>query len=164
MRDANGGADLVYAGAMKVVSLPPPVDCAAILPGFDFADAFGVLAPAGVDAPEAARRAFAHPPQWAAMLLALRDRLVAPFGLKPAPATGFPVISERPDQVVMGFDDRHLDFRIVVTLASGMACVTTIVRRHNLGGRLYLAAIMPLHRLIARAFVAKIVIPLKTPG
>jgi hypothetical protein len=149
---------------MKIISLPPPVDCATFLPGFDFADAYGVLAPVGLDAPEAARRAFAHAPQWAAMLIDLRNRLVAPFGLKSAPATGFPVISERPDQVVMGFDDRHLDFRIIVTVASGVASVTTIVRRHNLGGRLYLAAIMPFHRLIARAFVAKIAVPLKAKG
>ncbi len=31
----------------------------------------------------------------------------------------------------MGFDDRHLDFRIVVTVAAGVATLTTIVRRRN---------------------------------
>lgn len=141
---------------MNVLSVPPPVDCAAFLPGFDFADAYATPAPPGVDAVEATRRAFARPPRWAAVLMDLRDRVVAPFGLKPAPSTGFPVISESPEQVVMGFDDRHLDFRIVVTVNAGTATVTTIVCRHNLLGRLYLAAIMPFHRRIAAAFTAKI--------
>ena len=138
--------------------LVPPVDCAAILPDYDydFADAYAVAVPATMDAIEASRRAFAQIPRWAAMLMQTRDRLVAPFGLKPAPSTGFPVISETPERVVMGFDDHHLDFRIVVTVAAEQAKVTTIVRRHNLAGRLYLAAIMPFHRLIASAMTAKI--------
>ncbi len=141
---------------MKASAVKAPVDCAAFLPGYDFADAYAAPAPAGVDAIEAARRAFAQAPRWAAALMNLRDRLVAPFGLKPAPSTGFPIISQSPEQVVMGFDDRHLDFRIVVTVAGGMATVTTIVRRHNFLGRLYLAAVLPFHRMIAPAFAAKI--------
>lgn len=141
---------------MKVVSVPPPVDCDALLPGHDFADAYAVAIPADIDAAQAARRAFANAPRWAATLMALRDRLVGPFGLKPAPSTGFPVITESPERVVMGFDDRHLDFRIVVTVAGGVATLTTIVRRHKALGRAYLLAIMPFHRLIARAFAAHI--------
>jgi hypothetical protein len=140
----------------EVVSVAPPVDCAALLPGYDFADAYAATVSTGVDAPEAARRAFANTPGWAAALMALRDRLVAPFGLKPAPATGFPVISQTSDCVVLGFDDRHLDFRVVVTVADKTAILTTVVRRHNWLGRAYLAAIMPFHRLIARAFAARI--------
>lgn len=136
--------------------VPPPVDCDAYLPGHDFADAYAVAAPPGVNAPEAVRRAFARPPRWAALLMEARDRIVAPFGLTPAPSTGFPVISETPDIVVMGFDDRHLDFRIVVTVKDRVATVTTIVRRHNLAGRLYLAVVLPFHRLIVPAFVARI--------
>ncbi len=143
-------------GMKKTRSVSPPIDCGAFLPGYDFSDAFAVAAPPGVDAPEAVRRAFARPPRWAAFLMEARDRIVAPFGLRPAPSTGFPVISETPDIVVMGFDDRHLDFRIVVTVMAGVATVTTIVRRHNLAGRIYLAAVLPFHRLIAPAFVERI--------
>jgi hypothetical protein len=88
--------------------------------------------------------------------MALRDSLVAPFGLKPAPRGGFPLIAESPERVVMGFDDRHLDFRIVVTVAGGIATLTTIVRRRNALGRLYLAAIMPFHRLIAASAAARL--------
>jgi hypothetical protein len=61
----------------------------------------------------------------------------------------FPVVGQSPDRVVLGFDDRHLDFRIVVALAGGWATLTTAVRWHNAFGRAYLAAVMPFHRVIA---------------
>jgi hypothetical protein len=48
---------------MKVLSVAPPIDCGSILPGYDFADAYAAPVPAGVDAPEAARRAFAKLPR-----------------------------------------------------------------------------------------------------
>lgn len=140
----------------KASSVPPPLDCGKILPRHDFADAFRVDNAKNLDAPEATRRAFSNAPTWAARLMALRDRIVAPFGLKPAPASGFPVISETPGQVVLGFDDRHLDFRIVVSADQNFITLTTIVRRHNLLGRAYLAAIMPFHRKIAAAFAEAI--------
>jgi hypothetical protein len=160
MPGKSGGGDfssrLSYSRGMKVVSVSPPVDCDSLLPGHDFADAYAVAIPEGMNAAEATRRAFANAPRWAVNLMALRDRLVRPFGLKPAPSTGFPVISESPERMVMGFDDRHLDFRIVVTVAGGVATLTTIVRRHNALGRAYLRAILPFHRRIVRAFAAHI--------
>jgi hypothetical protein len=70
-------------------------------------------------------------------------------GLKPAPAGGFPVVSRSTDEVVLGFDDRHLDFRIVAVVDGGFVTLTTVVRWHNAWGRAYLAAIMPFHRAIA---------------
>jgi hypothetical protein len=63
------------------------------------------------------------------------------------------VISEADDEVVLGFDDKHLDFRIVVAVAGGFATVTTIVRWHNAWGRAYLTAIMPFHRAIAARMI-----------
>jgi hypothetical protein len=120
-----------------------------LLPGYQFADAFQVPAPAGVDAIEAARLAFAHRPLWIRSLMDLRNRLGRVVGLKPAPAGGFPVLRQSADEVVMGFDDRHLDFRVVVAVAGGTATLTTVVRWHNAWGRAYLRLIMPFHRTIA---------------
>ncbi|MBB4196548.1 hypothetical protein CCR94_15395 [Rhodoblastus sphagnicola] len=139
----------------RAVCVAPPAACGAALPGHDFADCYEIAVAPDLDAPEAVRRIFANPPRWAAMLMDLRDALVGPFGLKPAPSTGFPVISERPDEVVLGFDDTHLDFRIVARVAGGRATLTTLVRRHNIWGRLYLAAVTPFHRRIARAFAER---------
>ncbi|MEP6504517.1 MAG: DUF2867 domain-containing protein [Betaproteobacteria bacterium] len=137
-------------------SATPTTPCAdgeRILPGHQFADAFKVPAPRGVDAIEATRLAFSRPPAWIRALMGLRNRLGRFVGLKPAPASGFPVLRQSADQVVMGFDDRHLDFRVVVAVGGGFASVTTLVRWHNGWGRAYLAAIMPFHRAIAARMI-----------
>jgi hypothetical protein len=131
----------------------PCIDSERILPGYQFADAYKVPAPRGIDAIEATRQAFAHGPRWIRALLGLRNRLGRLVGLRPAPASGFPVIRQAPDEVLMGFDDKHLDFRIVATVNGGFVTLTTIVRWHNAWGRAYLAAIMPFHRAIAARMI-----------
>ena len=140
------------------VNLPHPA-----LPGADWGDCFETMvAETGLPAATAARRAFEHMPAWAKGLMALRNMLVRPFGLKGDPeaaAAGkprvgmFPVISEQPDEIVLGFDDRHLDFRIVVATEAAenqrtAVRLMTLVKRHNLFGRVYLATIMRFHKLI----------------
>jgi hypothetical protein len=72
----------------------------------------------------------------------------------------FPVLSETPKRLVAGFNDRHLDFRVVVDVVpvgSGQqVTMTTLVLTHNLLGRVYLAVIMPFHRLIARVMLRQV--------
>ena len=94
---------------------------------------------------------------------------MAPFGLKTSgageKAAGgligiFPVLSETPDRLVAGFDDHHLDFRVVVdVVAAGQGqqvTATTLVRTHNFLGRAYLAIILPFHRLVVRALLRQV--------
>lgn len=99
--------------------------------------------------------------------MALRNTIVGLFGLKGAgtltgASGGFPVVSESPDQIVLGFDDRHLDFRIVLDVSSAggvqHASVTTLVDRHNLAGRVYIVAVTPFHRLIVRTMLRKLAV------
>ena len=146
-----------YSRAMPnrqtAIPAPPCADAERVLPGHQFADAYKVVAPRGMDAIEATRLAFAHGPAWVRALMSLRNRLGRLVGLKPAPSRGFPVVSESPSEVVLGFDDKHLDFRIIVEVGGGFATVTTVVRWHNLWGRAYLAAIMPFHRAIAARMI-----------
>jgi len=58
-----------------------------------------------------------------------------------------------------GFNDKHLDFRLVVDVApDGPArsiTATTLVLTHNWLGRAYLAVILPFHRLIVPAMLRK---------
>jgi len=142
----------------RPIAIPatPCADGERLLPGHQFADAYKVRAPRGVDAVEATRLAFARGPSWIRALLGLRNGLGRLVGLKPARSGGFPVIRETPDEVVLGFDDRHLDFRIVVTVADGFATVSTLVRWHNAWGRMYLAAILPFHRAIAARMIESV--------
>jgi len=155
---------------MRVSAVEPTIDPDALLPGAQFVDAFSIAVDdATLDARRAAEKMMARGPRWIAALLNLRNRLVAPFGLKTPVATGtgvtdiigiFPVISETPDRLVVGLDDRHLDFRVVVdviTEANGRrVTATTLVLTHNLLGRAYLAIILPFHRIIARTMMRQV--------
>jgi hypothetical protein len=157
---------------MKIMEVTPEVDSSALLAGAQFSDAYSVTVDGNaLDARRAAEKMLARGPRWIEMLLALRNRLVAPLGLKtPDPTrTGgtdsigiFPVVSETPNRLVAGFNDHHLDFRVVVdvvTSARGQ-CVTatTLVLTHNLLGRSYLAIILPFHRLVVRSMMRQIAI------
>src|ERR1700761_3648661 len=144
---------------MMIREIEPDVDRERVLAGAQFADAFRVTVPnASLDARSAAERIFSKSPRWVQMLLDLRHAMVTPLGLKTsaaheAKAGGmvgmFPVLSETPQQLIAGFDDRHLDFRVVVDVAQvdgspdQEVTATTLVLTHNRLGRAYLTAIMP---------------------
>jgi len=155
---------------MKVHEVAPNVDTAVWLAGAQFADAFRIAVDGPpLDARIAAQRMMGRSPRWVEALLSLRNALVAPFGLKTSGAGEkaargligiFPVLSETPDRLVAGFDDHHLDFRVVVDVeASGQAqqvTATTLVLTHNWLGRAYLAIIMPFHRLVVRSLLRQV--------
>ena len=70
------------------------------------------------------------------------------------------MVSQTPDRLVAGFNDKHLDFRSWWTwrpqAQSQSVTATTLVLTHNLLGRAYLAIIMPFHRLIVRALLRQV--------
>lgn len=101
-------------------------------------------------------------PVWADALVLLRKFVTAPFGLKQSGPEDldrvgpFPIESETVSELIAGFDDKHLDFRVSVFSREGQVHLATWVHRHNLGGRLYLALIMPFHILIARDALTRV--------
>jgi hypothetical protein len=155
---------------MTVIEIAPDVDRAALLAGAQFVDAYSIVVDRGaLDARQAAERMITRQPRWAEALLTLRNILVQPFGLKTSGASGtapremigiFPIVSETPDRLVAGFNDSHLDFRVVVDVATAgdrqQVTATTLVLTHNWLGRSYLALILPFHRLIVRAMLRRI--------
>jgi hypothetical protein len=95
--------------------------------------------------------------------------IVAPFGLKTTRSARhadmdkvgfFPVLSETPERLVAGFNDNHLDFRVVVDIATTSGgqriTATTIVRMHNWLGRTYLTLITPFHRMVVRSMLKQV--------
>ena len=156
-----------------VREVTPEVDAESVLAGAQFIDTFRVeIGAATVNAREACTRMVLHGPRWIDALTRLRNILVTPFGLKKsgegAPAPGgliglFPVLSETPERLVAGFDDSHLDFRIVVEVAGEAVLrhvtLTTLVRTNNLLGRTYLAFITPFHKLVARSMMGRLAEP-----
>ncbi len=139
------------------------------LPGASFTDRFAIVVTGqSLDAATSASRAFGRRPAWIGALMGLRDLLVRPFGLKTRDADlelerkgMFPVLSQSKTRMVLGLDDRHLDFRLLVEvseLGEGRQEVSaaTLVRPHNLLGRAYLCAVMPFHKIIVPAMLAQV--------
>jgi hypothetical protein len=155
---------------MTVREVTPAVDTGALLTGAQFADAFRVeIGDRNLDARQAAERMMARQPRWAEALVSLRNLLVAPLGLRtsgaglvpPKDMIGiFPVVSQTPDRLIAGFNDHHLDFRVVIDVTEPgdvrQVTATTLVKTHNWFGRTYLAIIMPFHRLIVPALLRQV--------
>ena len=123
----------------------------------DFLDCYSVAST--LSPREAATRGLALP-RWAAALLRLRNTLVRPFGLKTGEPDKpiFPTCHESDTELILGTDDKHLNFRIGLYRQEGRIYMSTWVRPHNLWGRAYLRLVMPFHILISRGAVARMAI------
>lgn len=157
---------------VSLVTLPPASCVSHFYASTDLADAFAIRLPPGTSSdPETlARFIFAQQPHWVGRLMGLRDFLVARLGLKTAarlqdpsasgghPRVGiFRIYEMRPHEIVLGEDDKHLDFRLSVlheTLpgaGAGRIVLSTVVQCHNRLGRLYILLIAPFHRAVVQA-------------
>ncbi len=149
----------------------PFVDPDRVLPGAQFADSYALTVHGlSLDAVSATKRAMGRTPGWIAWLMAVRNLAVKPFRLKteldrtvrPCKTIGwFPVIGQSASEVVLGLDDRHLDFRILIEvtdLGTGKQEITasTAVKTHNLIGKVYLAIVKPFHRIIVPVMLAQV--------
>lgn len=125
----------------------------------DFLDCYCVEA---TMSPREAAQVITSFPGWAQFLLTIRRMVTAPFGLSnDGPESDdkvgiFPVESETGYELIAGFDDKHLNFRVSVISQEGRVFLATWVHTHNLGGKLYLNAILPFHVLIARDSLARV--------
>ena len=157
---------------VETVAVPAQSSVAAVYASTNLADAYEVRLPAGTSAdPDVLWRfVMAHQPPWIGWLTGLRDTLVARLGLKtardlaalPDAVKGdriafFKVYGRSASEIVLGEDDRHLDFRLSVLRGpdvsptlGGRLTVSTVVHCHNLLGRAYIGVIAPFHRLVVK--------------
>ena len=141
----------------------------------DYADAYAIrLSPeSATDVDALVRTLFSARPRWIDALMALRNRLVRLIGLKTPPrgahereirnlqpgsvAGIFHVLARNDEEIVLGEDDRHLDFRlsVLVRRQAGVAwaVVTTVVRFNGRLGRAYFVPVRPFHQLIVPAML-----------
>jgi hypothetical protein len=155
------------------VAIPQWSRVAHIYKSTNLADAYAIRLPVGASGdPELlARFIFTHQPSWIGILTRIRDAVVACFGLKTAKHLAtlsqdasskrisfFKVYSTSKTEVVLGEDDKHLDFRVSVcclderTPEIGQQLIlSTVVNCHNLLGRTYILIITPFHRMVVRA-------------
>ncbi|TAM45626.1 MAG: DUF2867 domain-containing protein [Burkholderiaceae bacterium] len=155
------------------VEIPSQSRVAHIYKSTNLADAFAIQLPTGTsDDPELlARFIFSNQPSWIGKLIKIRDAVVVCFGLKTAKHLAtlsqdanskrisiFKVYSASKAEVVLGEDDKHLDFRVSVFCSEERATevgrqliVSTVVQCHNLLGRTYILVIAPFHRMVVKA-------------
>lgn len=144
----------------------------------DYADAYAVPLPPGldVDIDALARSFFSAAPSWVGALMALRDILAGSIGLRTAasaPRQGereigrklepgmragvFKVHQRTKHEILMGEDDRHLDFRVSMLLhrqaGAHWLVVSTVVRFNGWLGKVYFLPVRPFHKLIVPAMV-----------
>lgn len=131
----------------------------------DWQDCYrGPLRPADTSARAVFDRALGAAPGWVRPAMALRNLLVAPFGLirgaAPAGASGtaflaqLPVVHDTPARFETGLTDRHLTFTIRIDVQSDMASARTLIWFHSVLGRAYLWVVLPAHRILMRHMVA----------
>lgn len=146
------------AGAVTKADLPTNSLLQAYIVDGDFMDCYSCSTSLEVD--EATQVALTFP-GWARMLLVMRNAIVAPLGLSTTlPESGeipyFPIDKRADNEIVVGFDDSHLNFRISILVNEGVAYGATWVHRNNFLGRAYLKIIMPFHVLIMRNAMARV--------
>lgn len=130
---------------------------------------------------EVVKAFFSAAPPWVEKLFLLRNKLAGLVGLKVSGAGSreeqlqafrvekgealglFRVMEKVPGEVLLGEDDRHLNFRISFLLAAGAApgtydlVLSTTVFFHNWFGRLYFLPVKPFHKLIVPGMMRGIV-------
>jgi Protein of unknown function (DUF2867) len=165
-----------------------PLNCGLIakIKDADFYDSYCLSLPTGDgrSALEIFLQTVAHTPEWVHFLMAIRNRVVALFGLKnlgklnrlrpdkaahdyrPGDQVGiFTLHSQAPDEAIFFDDDKHLCVSISVQklvrqddFATGTlptVVITTVVHVHNLLGRLYMLPVGPVHKLVAPAVLSR---------
>jgi hypothetical protein len=122
---------------------------------------------------------FAHHPRWAKRLLLARTRIVSVFGLngptaadfkrvetKSAYAVGdkialFTLFSLSEAAIVTGGNDKHLDFRVLVSRVHedgvDKVVLSTVVSPHNFFGKAYLFLILPFHKFGVKTIMSNAV-------
>lgn len=158
--------------SLVVSAVPLPLGSRAtrFYPSPDLADAYAVRLPEGAtrDPEQLARFMLTNQAPWVALLLWLRDRIVAVFGIKTSSQlqtergpsavrriSFFRIYEQDAAEILLGEDDSHLDFRLSVRCdtVDGVPHVvaTTVVQCHNALGRLYILVIAPFHRMVVRS-------------
>jgi hypothetical protein len=128
------------------------------LPRFTWSDAYAVELPAGrqaADPEEWAGAIFQDPPWWVRLLFGVRQLLVRAVGIERGDGRTFAILDWREDEVLVGADQQHLDFRASVLVTPGRVVVSTLVAVRNRRGRAYWAVVQRLHPFVVRSIMAR---------
>ena len=126
---------------------------------------------------------FSSGPKWIDKLFAFRNKLVGLFGLKTSGKITdrqkmldnfkcekgeqiglFKVFDKTADEIILGEDDKHLNFRVSLLIdkqnenkTDKNLIISTTVKFNNWFGRLYFLPVRPFHKLIVPAMLKGII-------
>ena len=122
-------------------------------------------------------------PKWADFLMSIRDKIVGLFGLKTASKISdeerkhgalkfeegeqlniFKLYSKSESELIMGDDDKHLNFRVSLLLDSTdigskkkKILITTVVTYRNWLGKIYFIPVKPFHGFIVKETLRRMI-------
>ncbi len=164
---------------MQPIPVPANSKISTFMEDAYFSDAFetGIQA-TGKSALALYLDAVAHTPKWIDFLMVMRNRIVALFGLKnigrmsdvksmraDACKVGdrvgiFSILFLSDDEVILGDFDKHLKARVSVYKYSAEGkhklAASTVVHVNNFLGRAYLFFVVPAHKIIVPAMMARL--------
>jgi Protein of unknown function (DUF2867) len=124
------------------------------LPRVDYTDAYAVQARRGTPIdPQVWADAVFSPPAWVVALLGVRQALVGLFGIERDDGSAFETLARGDDEVLLGTDAAHLDFRVSMLREPERVVGSTIVQIKSLRGRAYFALVRHLHPIVMRAML-----------
>jgi Protein of unknown function (DUF2867) len=153
---------------------------------YDFIDSFvGVVDDENnsINSRKVGKAFFTSSPEWVDKLFILRNKIVSVFGLKTSGETTdrqklldnftcekgqqlglFKVFSQTDNEVIIGEDDKHLNFRISLFIENHTTettkknlTISTVAEFNNWFGRLYFLPVKPFHKLIAPTMLKGII-------
>lgn len=139
----------------RTVAPPRTPLLAGALLHVDWTDAYAVTALPGTpsDPQLWADAVFRDPPRWVLAALGLRELLVGLVGIDRSGTGAFDTLARTEDEVLLGADSNHLDFRASVRREPDRVVLTTVVQLHNRRGRAYSALVRPVHPIVVRAML-----------
>jgi hypothetical protein len=85
--------------------------------------------------------------------LGLRQALVGFVGIARGDTSAFDTLARTEDEVLLGTDDGHLDFRASIRREPERVVLSTVVALHNRRGRGYFAIVRRVHPVVVRAML-----------
>lgn len=171
---------------MTKTSLPPQSILAIHANKYDYVDSFqGFINDDKneLTSADVGKAFFTSGPKWVGKLFVVRNKIVSVFGLKTSGNIGdrqqqldnfncekgdrlglFKVFDRTENEVILGEDDKHLNFRISLFLnkaqigsSTRALTISTTVEFNNWMGRLYFLPVRPFHKLIVPSMLRGII-------
>ncbi|MBP9886131.1 MAG: DUF2867 domain-containing protein [Leptospiraceae bacterium] len=144
----------------------------AMYPNYDYFDSYKgeCISQRKITSIDLGRAFFSSSPVWVDKLFSLRNKIVSLFGLKTTSSNLdrtslkefdfqvgkqiglFKVFALTEKEIILGEDDKHLDFRVSLLVESKeekqFVNIMTSVKFKNIFGRLYFLPVKPFHQLI----------------